>query len=149
MPHERTGAKKSWAQTGCGASLISLMGHLGRTGVAGGSRTARGVAPPPPRPGTFPVVVTVISLLLALGLFFQSTAPALQERQELAQVELQKRAQLQEMMRQTTAFALRRTALEWDLQTILVELDRQGIYPGEILAVARRRARRLANGDSD
>ena len=86
----------------------------------------------------FPVLVTVGSLVLALGLFFQSTVPALQERRELLEVERHKLAQQRALAREATSFALKRSSLDTDIQIILVELDRQGIYPADLLAELRR-----------
>ena len=92
----------------------------------------------------FPAVVAAGSLLLALLLFFQSTVPALKESHELLRIEEQQRQLLRELTREATAFALRRTALSRDIQTVLVELDRQGIYPAELLEELREAARAAA-----
>ena len=86
----------------------------------------------------FPVLVTVGSLVLALGLFFQSTVPALRERRELLEVEQVKLAQQRTLAREATSFALKRSTLGTDIQIILLELDRQGIYPADLLAELRR-----------
>ena len=81
----------------------------------------------------FPAFVTTASVVLALGLFFQSTVPALRESEELADLEQERLELHQRLVREATGFALRRTALSRDIQTVLVELDRQGIYPAALL----------------
>jgi hypothetical protein len=98
-------------------------------------------------------VVAAGSLLLALLLFFQSTVPALKESHELLRMEKQQLQLVRELTREATAFALRRTGLSRDIQTILIELDRQGIYPEELLeelrgaAAAAAAARQPSAGD--
>jgi hypothetical protein len=94
------------------------------------------------RPRRFPALVAVGSLALALLLFLQSTVPALKERQELLRLEADRREQGRELVKEATAFALRRTALSRDIQTVLVELDRQGIYPQELLDELRKQAQK-------
>ena len=92
----------------------------------------------------FPALVTTGSLGLALVLFFQSTVPALKERQELLQVERHHLELQRQLIREATGFALRRTALSRDIQTLLLELDRQGVYPAEFLAELRSGATTFA-----
>ncbi len=112
------------------------MGSLGgigtRSSVRRGTRSRGGGGR-----DRFPVLVTVGSLVLALGLFFQSTVPALRERRELLEVERHKVAQQRALAREATSFALKRSSLDTDIQIILVELDRQGIYPADLLAELR------------
>jgi len=88
----------------------------------------------------FPALVAAGSLLLALLLFFHSTVPALKERDELLRMEAHRLQLQKQLTREATAFALRRTALSRDIQTVLLELDRQGIYPEELLEELRERA---------
>ncbi len=88
----------------------------------------------------FPALVTAGSLCLAVALFFQATVPALKERQELLRVERHHLELQRQLTREATGFALRRTALSRDIQTLLLELDRQDIYPAELLAELRAEA---------
>jgi hypothetical protein len=88
----------------------------------------------------FPALVTLGSSSLALLLFFQTTVPALKEQKALAQVEQHQLALQGQLIREATGFALRRTGLSRDIQTVLLELDRQGIYPAKLLAELRARA---------
>jgi len=90
-------------------------------------------------PHRFPALVAAGSLLLALLLFLQSTVPALKERNELRRVEAERLQSQKRLTKEATAFALRRTALSRDIQTILLELDRQGIYPEKLLEELRER----------
>ena len=85
----------------------------------------------------FPALVAAGSLGLAVLLFFQTTVPALKEQQALLQIERQQLKLQQQLTREATGFALRRTALSRDIQTVLLELDRQGIYPAELMAELR------------
>ncbi len=88
----------------------------------------------------FPALVAAGSLSLALLLFFHSTVPALKERRELLRMEAHQVQLKKQLTKEATAFALRRTALSRDIQTVLLELDRQGIYPEKLLAELRGRA---------
>ncbi len=92
----------------------------------------------------FPALVTAGSLVCGVVLFFQSTVPALKERQELLQVERHHLQLQRQLTREATGFALRRTALSRDIQTLLLELDRQGVYPAEFLAELRSGATTFA-----
>ncbi len=92
----------------------------------------------------FPALVTAGSLVCGVVLFFQSTVPALKERQELLQVERHHLELQRQLIREATGFALRRTALSRDIQTLLLELDRQGVYPAEFLAELRSGATTFA-----
>jgi len=94
----------------------------------------------------FPALVAAGSLVLALLLFFQGTVPALRERRKLLRVEAEQLQVQKELSREATAFALRRTALSRDIQTVLLELDRQGIYPRDLLAELRQRATAKVQG---
>lgn len=94
------------------------------------------------RPRRFPALVALGSLVLALLLFLDSTVPALKERRELLRLEADRVELLRQLAREATAFALRRTGLSRDIQTILVELDRQGIYPAELLEELRQQTRK-------
>ena len=102
-----------------------------------GGRTGQGSAPDETAAdGGFPLVVAALSTLAALALFFTSTIPAIRESQYVQRVELE-RQQLHTMLwQELDAAATLRMALRIDIQSLLVELDRQGVFAGAIVGVA-------------
>ena len=102
-----------------------------------GRRTGRGSAPDETAAnGGFPLVVAALSTIVALALFFTATIPGMQEDQHLQQVEVE-RQQLHTMLwQELDAASTQRMALRIDIQSLMVELDRQGIYAGAIFGAA-------------
>ncbi len=77
----------------------------------------------------FPWVVCLVSLAVGLVIWFRSTTPSLAERRELEDVERGIRADLRASDAETRELRARRSRLESDPETVLVELDRAGIDP--------------------
>jgi hypothetical protein len=77
--------------------------------------------------------LTLLSLGLGLLLFVTTTAPAWGEGRQLRDL-LSERHKLRGLLDQHNTDLQRRTqALDWDLQALLVEIDRQGLTPDELL----------------
>lgn len=84
----------------------------------------------------FPLLVTLACVATGLTLFFTTTMPALRERATLTSVAAEQarlRAQLDELRTRTLRT---REALRHDPQTILLEIDRLGMIPDELLPPA-------------
>lgn len=94
---------------------------MGGQGVTGDSRGSR-----------FPLVVALVCTVLAAMLFVTGTVPALREADDLRRTERRNRTELLQLLRQSHELRQRQEALQWDPQTLLVELDRLGIVPDEI-----------------
>ncbi|MCC6671797.1 MAG: hypothetical protein IT458_12095 [Planctomycetes bacterium] len=93
------------------------------------------------RPATLPMVAAMVCLGLGLVLFFEGTVPALRERD-------QHLATHGQLLRLRDAYdrAIRRAyeveaALDDDPETILVQIDRLGLTPAELLARTAERAK--------
>ncbi|MBI5849699.1 MAG: hypothetical protein HZB39_01455 [Planctomycetes bacterium] len=82
----------------------------------------------------FPWVVCLVSLAVGLVIWFRSTTPSLAEQRELEAVERGIRADLRASDTETRDLRARRTRLESDPETVLVELDRAGIDPSTLPA---------------
>ena len=82
----------------------------------------------------FPLLIILFCGLVGLMLFFSSTVPAVAERGELRHLEHSRRALLELLGQQNRAFAHTERALEFDPQTVLVEIDKLGLVPEELLA---------------
>jgi hypothetical protein len=77
--------------------------------------------------------LTLLSLGLGLLLFMTTTAPVWNEGRRLRDV-LAERQKLRDLLdERNTELQCRTEALEWDLQALLVEIDRQGMTPDELL----------------
>ena len=94
--------------------------------------TAR--AAPPDREGRrFPLAVAVLCGGAALALFVSGTVPAIAERGQLRDLEAGRRALLELLQRESADLAATERALARDPQAVLVELDRLGYTPGDLL----------------
>jgi hypothetical protein len=103
-------------------------------GVAGTQRTPASVGRVgESRGGRFPLLVALVCTVLAVALFLTGTVPALREADDLRRTEQSNRTELLQLLRQSQELRQRQRALEWDPQTLLVELDRLGLTPDEIL----------------
>ncbi len=88
-----------------------------------------------PVPGhAFPLWITGFGLAIALLLFFSTTVQALQEHRSLRRVEAERQALHQQLHQATRSFAVQQVSLEYDIQALLVELDRLGKFPAEFLS---------------
>jgi hypothetical protein len=88
---------------------------------------------------TFPAWITLLSTLVAMLLFLTMTVPAVREQRELRRIESEKarlRAQYEDTLRTDRE---RRRALHWDPQTVLLEIDRLGLTPQELLEIDAQR----------
>ena len=85
------------------------------------------------RGGRFPLVVALVCTVLASVLFLTGTVPALREADDLRRTEQSNRAELLQLLRQSRELRQRQRALDWDPQTLLVELDRRGLHPDDML----------------
>ena len=83
--------------------------------------------------GGFPLVVAALSTITALALFFTATVPALQESRDLNQVEVEQQQVHTNLWRELDNASKTQMALRVDVQSMMVELDRHGIYAGEVL----------------
>ncbi len=102
-----------------------------------GGRTGQGSAPAEDATdGGFPLVVAALSTIAALALFFTSTIPAIQEHQHLQQVEVERQQLHTTLWQELDAASTLQMALRIDIQSLLVELDRQGIFAGAIVSAA-------------
>jgi hypothetical protein len=81
-----------------------------------------------------PILVAAACTALAALLFATSTVPALREGEDLRRMERRTRAELLDLLTRTRELRERRLALDWDPQTLLVEIDRLGLLPEELLA---------------
>jgi hypothetical protein len=95
---------------------------MGGQGVTGGSRGSR-----------FPLVVAFVCTGLAAALFVTGTIPALREADDLRRTEQVNRAELLRLLRDSRELRQRQRALAWDPQALLVELDRLGYTPDDLL----------------
>lgn len=84
--------------------------------------------------GGFPLVVAGFSTLVALTLFGTSTIQAIEESEQLSEVFTQRELYRLQTREQLMHDALHRNSLRYDIQSVLVELDRRGVYPGTILS---------------
>ncbi len=99
----------------------------------------------------FPWFVTLVCLLVGLVVFIQSTRPALAEQEELIEVQEQLEDTLEAEHQALEKTRQRREALGADPESVLVELDGQGISPAEAddRAYAARRAAEARDGPRD
>lgn len=80
-----------------------------------------------------PLRLTLVCFGLGLALFFTTSAPAWTERAQLADL-LDKKQKLRHLLDESNAELFSRSeALDWDVQALLVEIDRQGMTPDELL----------------
>ena len=86
-----------------------------------------------PRRGTLPIVLALFSLVFSALLFMTGTVPALRESEELRETQQRRREQLNELLLRSQDLRQRQQALEWDPQTVLVEIDRLGRMPDDLL----------------
>ncbi len=84
--------------------------------------------------GGFPLVVAGFSTVVALALFGTSTVKAIEEQELLREVETRRQLLRVQTREQLMYDALHRNSLQYDVQSVLVELDRRGVYPGTILS---------------
>ncbi|MCB9869742.1 MAG: hypothetical protein H6837_07785 [Planctomycetes bacterium] len=82
----------------------------------------------------FPLVVTLLSTVGALLLFFSTTVAALSEQRALRLVENARQAREATLRRTLEDEARQRAALDLDLQSLMVELDHRGIFAGALLS---------------
>jgi hypothetical protein len=107
-----------------------------RASTAGGrfdGVSYQGGSHPGDRIDGFPWLVTFLCLLASLTLWFRSTAPALREQQELRAAEERLTRQLVEAARANVHLGERLADLGRDEQALLLELDRRGRHPLEVL----------------
>ena len=84
--------------------------------------------------GAFPLWVTAGTLALTLALLVSTTLPALRDRGALQQIE-QEKTRLRDLYEeQRRANQRSRATLRHDPQTILLEMDRLGLMPDEVMA---------------
>ena len=80
-----------------------------------------------------PLVVAALSTIAALALFFTATVPAIREERYLNRVEVERQQLHTRIWQELDRAAAQQMALQIDIQSLLVELDRQGIYAGPIV----------------
>lgn len=85
------------------------------------------------RRGILPLGLAFFSITLCVLLFLTGTVPALREASDLRGTEQHNRQQLSDLLERGHDLRQRQQALEWDPQTVLVEIDRLGLLPGELL----------------
>jgi len=85
------------------------------------------------RPGGLPLGLAAFSIALSLLLFLTGTVPALREARDLERTEQQNIQDLTDLLGQTRDLRQRQQALDWDPQTVLMEIDRLGLVPDELL----------------
>ena len=83
--------------------------------------------------GGFPLVVAALSTIVALALFFTATVPAIQEDRYLQRIEVERQHSHTILWQELDGASALQMALQIDIQSVLVELDRQGIYAGAIV----------------
>lgn len=86
---------------------------------------------------SFPLVVALLSTIAAVALFVTGTIPALQEQKLLSEVEVERQQLHTGLWAELDAESTLRMALAIDLQSLMVELDKQGIYPGDLIPDGR------------
>jgi hypothetical protein len=86
--------------------------------------------------GAFPLWVTAGTLALTLALLVTTTLPALQDRDALQRTEREKTRLRDLYEEQRRANQRSRAALRHDPQTILLEMDRLGLMPDELVPPA-------------
>ena len=80
-----------------------------------------------------PLRLTLVAFGLGLVLFFSTSAPAWTEHRQLGEL-VDKQRKLRDLLDQKNAELFGRSeALDWDVQALLVEIDRQGMTPDELL----------------
>jgi hypothetical protein len=84
--------------------------------------------------GAFPLVIAAFSTIAALALFSTSTVQAFSEHEHLTAVEMERSRLRHETRGRLNRDALHRISQQFDIQSLLVELDRRGVYPGTILS---------------
>jgi hypothetical protein len=77
-----------------------------------------------------------MSTIAALLLFFSATVPALQENRHLRRVEVERQQEHTRLWWELDGESAKQMALRIDVQNLMVELDRQGIYPGDVFEPA-------------
>ena len=86
--------------------------------------------------GSFPLWIALCSTAAALGLFFSTTVPAIAELRFLHDVASQRSSMDQALSRELDRDALHQVRLEYDIQSLLVELDHRGVTPEAFLPAA-------------
>lgn len=84
--------------------------------------------------GAFPLWISLGSTIAALILFFSATVPAIAEMRYLGEVAHERIRFDEQLSEELDRDALHRIGLEYDLQTLLVELDKRGIPCDSILS---------------
>lgn len=80
-----------------------------------------------------PLRLTLVCFGLGLVLFFTTSAPAWTEQAQLGDRLDQQQKARQLLDYRNADLASRSEALDWDVQALLVEIDRQGMTPDELL----------------
>ena len=81
----------------------------------------------------FPLVVAAASTAAALALFFSTTIDAIDEYHDLNRVLAERFASHQDLRASLDGEASQRISLEFDAQEITRELDRRGVFVGDVL----------------
>lgn len=81
-----------------------------------------------------PIVVGLVCVAGAAALFLTNTVPALRESEDLQQAEEARLELLEKLVHQSRELRDRQRALEWDPQSVLMEIDALGLTPAELLA---------------
>ena len=84
-------------------------------------------------PRRFPILVCTICGIAALALFFASTVPAIAQQSQLDQLEADRLEMLQSLIEQNGQWTNTMASLQHDPQTVLVEIDKLGLTPEELL----------------
>ncbi len=94
------------------------------------------VAAPTDERAGFALAIAALSTTAALALFFTATVPAMQEDHFLRDVEAEREEQRKTLWGDLDAETSSEAALEVDIQSLLVELDRRGVFPAESVTPA-------------
>ena len=98
-----------------------------RSGALSDART-------PERPPTFPLLLALLFILGTLATFFSSTVPTLRERDILRATHAQMQQLKGSLDTTLSAWRGREAAMDQDVETLLVEIDRLGMTPDDLTA---------------
>ncbi len=85
-------------------------------------------------PMRFPLLLSAFCALLAAVVFFTAMVPAAAEERQLGDIERQRERLLEQLAGRNAALRDTELGLRYDPQTLLVEIDRLGMTPDELLA---------------